>query len=319
MADMKICETISALLDREFRPAQMTLREIGISLWDITRHYPISVYGALTHQHLFEEIETYCMFIGYQRSGHSLTASLLNAHPNIMIADELGVLKYIFARYSRKQIYYLLLENSKSFAEKGSVRVFAKKGIRAGKHKVRGQWPGKYSYSVPGQWQGKFRRLQVIGDKHANGVTTRLMKRPWLLPRLQRTINGNIKTFHVVRNPYDNISTISKRLNMNLEQSIEHYFSLCKTVADVKKELDSKDLFEVKHESFIDHPKELLGQMCYFLGVDAPDEYLDACAGIVFKFPRKTRHSLQWNSRLTDIVYEKMSHYPFLEGYSYTN
>ncbi len=310
MTDMKICETVSGLLDKEVRTAHMTARQIGHALWDITRNYPISAYGALKHRLMLEDIETYCMFIGYQRSGHSLIASSLNAHPNIMIADELGVLKYILARFSKKQIYHLLLENSKMYAERGSVRIFAEKGVKAA---------GKYSYKVPDQWQGKFRKLQVIGDKHANGVTSRLMARPWLLPRLQHTINGNMKVFHIVRNPYDNISTISKRLNISLEQSIELYFSLCKTVADVKKQLDVSDLFELRHESYVDDPKKFLRQMCSFLGVDAPDDYLDDCAGIVFKSPRKTRHTVQWNSGLTDSVYEKMSQFPFLEGYSYTD
>jgi len=34
----------------------------------------------------FSEIETYCTFIGYSRSGHSIIAALLDAHPNIVMA-----------------------------------------------------------------------------------------------------------------------------------------------------------------------------------------------------------------------------------------
>ena len=211
------------------------------------------------------------------------------------------MLKYILAGFSKRQIYSLILANSAEFAEEGSVS------------------DGRYSYKVPNQWQGKFRRLKVIGDKHGEGITLRLMARPWLLSRLQKTIRGNIKVFHVIRNPYDNISTISKRMDMGLEESIEFYFSLCVTVADVRKKIDVTDMFDIRHEAFIDDPKELLRQMCVFLGVDATDDYLNECAGIVYKSPHKTRYDVPWNDALIAIVEEKMTRFPFLEGYSYTD
>lgn len=276
-------------------------RNIPDEALNLFRQYLTSYYRGYRNRKLLDNVETYCMFIGYPRSGHSLMGSLLGAHPDIVIAHELGALKYVFAGFSRRQIYQLILENSAVFAESGSV---------SGK---------RYSYNVPGQWQGKFRKLQIIGDKHGEGVTRRLMARPWLLGRLQKIMNGNIKTFHVVRNPYDNISTISKRLNMSLRESIEFYFSLCKAVADVRKQLDHRELFEIRHESFIDDPKESLAQMSAFLGADAPDNYLDDCAGIVFKSPSKTRHTAPWDRELTDIVKKKISLFPFLEGYSYTD
>ncbi len=279
----------------------MKLHEYIAKAIPLPKLYLTSFCKGHQNRELLDNVETYCMFLGYQRSGHTLIGALLNAHPDIVMAHQLGTLKYILAGFSKRQIYSLILENATAFTERGSTS------------------GGRYSYQIPNQWQGKFRRLKIIGDKEGDGVTRRLMARPWLLPRLWKTIKGNIKVLHVVRNPYDNISTISKRMDMGLEESIKFYFSLCRTVADVRKKINAADLFDIRHEAFIDDPKELLRQMCAFLGVDAPDDYLNDCADIVFKSPHKTRHDAPWNDGLIAGVEERMSQFPFLEGYSYTD
>lgn len=38
----------------------------------------------------FSHIENFCMFIGYPRSGHSLIAALLDAHPEVVMGMEWG-------------------------------------------------------------------------------------------------------------------------------------------------------------------------------------------------------------------------------------
>lgn len=160
------------------------LLELGAKTLDLAKNYPKSLYGGLRNRKLFEGVEKYCMFIGYPRSGHSLIGSLLDAHPNIVIANELDVLKFIYARFSKRQIYYLLIENPRTWAESG-------------------RKSASYSYEVLNQWQGRFKKLQVIGDKKGWSSTLRLRSNPELLRRLQDTISLNIKFIHVIRNPYD--------------------------------------------------------------------------------------------------------------------
>ena len=41
-----------------------------------------------TPQGAFSQVKTFCVFLGHSRSGHSLLASLLDAHKNIVIADD---------------------------------------------------------------------------------------------------------------------------------------------------------------------------------------------------------------------------------------
>ena len=110
------------------------------------RRFIQSLAGGFAHRAAFRDLETFCTFIGYPRSGHTLIGSLLDAHPQAMIADELDALRYNQAGFSRRQIFYLLLRNSRISAAGGRERT-------------------GYHYRVPGQWQGRFEKLRVIGDK----------------------------------------------------------------------------------------------------------------------------------------------------------
>src|ERR1051325_6131344 len=134
-----------------------------------TRLYARSLVGSRAYREDFAAVETYCMFLGYPRSGHSLVGSLLDAHPEVIIAHELDVLKYVAAGFNRDQIFYLLLENSRRRAEGGR------------------EYSG-YSYEVAGQWQGRYHKLRVIGDKKGGRSSTRLTKKPELLEAMRKTI-----------------------------------------------------------------------------------------------------------------------------------
>ncbi|VAX25424.1 hypothetical protein MNBD_NITROSPINAE02-1151 [hydrothermal vent metagenome] len=277
--------------------------EIVKDIAEVVKNYPPSLMNSVLDKKLFDNVKTYVMFLGYSRSGHSLIGALLDAHPDIVIAHELDTLKYITARYRKRQIYNLLLKNSQSFARNG----------QRTKH---------FSYEVPNQWQGKFNTIQVIGDKQGEGSTLRLQARPGLLGSLQKIIDDDKKLIHVARNPYDNISTISKKTkrhgrSLNLRESVDYYFSLCKTVADTKSRIESSRFYELRHESFIDDPKTILNDLCIFVGVSATDDYLSDCAGIVYKSPNKSRRKSPWNQELIDLVRDRMKEFPFLKGYSY--
>ena len=100
------------------------------------------------------------MFIGYPRSSHSLVAAILDAHPEIIIPDEYGLMnkwtKYQSSRLKDKnlqkyQLFYDLHQLSTSQA------VF---GIRANNSVLPEHL--YYRYHVPGLWQGGYQqRIKV--------------------------------------------------------------------------------------------------------------------------------------------------------------
>jgi hypothetical protein len=245
-----------------------------------------------------EPVEAFCMFVGYPRSGHSLLGSLLDAHSQMVIAHELDVLRLVEAGWSRRAIYSRILGHAAAFTASGR------------------EWFG-YDYRVPGQWQGRVSTLRVIGDKKGGKTTERLAARPDLLDRLRGCVGVPVRLVHVVRSPYDNITTMATRTGQTLEHAARRYFDLCATVARLKHQVPESELLDVRHEVFVADPRAQMARVCRFLGVEGGDAYLDACATAVFAVPRKTRAELEWDPWFVDDVATQAARYEFLDGYTY--
>jgi hypothetical protein len=274
---------------------------------DLAGSYLRSSIEGRRNRGLFADVEAYCMFVGYPKSGHSLFGSLLDAHPEAIIAHEQDALRYLGAGFGRSQLFHLLLENSRRYAEAGR------------------EW-NVYSYGVPGQWQGRFRELRVIGDKKGALSTLRLDADPGLGHKLRKTVGVPVKYVHVVRNPYDNISTMlrdgvfdwrSGGRKRNLRRNIEDYFSLCEAVRRFEERTDPSDVFEVRHEEIVAHPERELARLCGFLNLEAPEDYLRDCTGMVFRSPSKSREKVEWSPEDVEEVRRRSAEFGFLRGYSY--
>jgi sulfotransferase family protein len=242
-------------------------------------------------------IQTYCMFVGYPRTGHSLIGSLLDAHPRIVIAHESGVLKLFQHRFSRPQVFHLLLENSRKMASAGRNN-------------------NGYSYKVPNQWQGRFEGLQVLGD--TSTAALRLYRDPGLIDFLRDKIATEIKFIHVIRNPYDVVATMSRHSpRRTLDTHIDLFFQFCSSVEQLKKKIQPARIHDVRLESFIENPKPHLEDLCAFLRVQAESRYLEDCASIVFKSAKKSRFDIEWNAESIARMRERMEAFSFLSGYDY--
>lgn len=270
----------------------------------ITKRFVISYFQALRDDTPFRNVQTYCMFVGHARSGGSILGAMLDAHPNMVVGDEVDVLKYIPTGISREQIFHIILTRSLRQSRKGRT-----KGGREGK---------VYSYAVPGQWQGRYSDLLVVGDSKAGFSTQRLDRDPTLLRRLQKMMKTvNVKIVHIVRNPFDTVSTMNIRADRPLANGIDRYFTNCETICSVRTMLPEGSMLSVQHEYFVDNPAACLSELCTFLGVAPNPEYLQACAGILYKSPAKSRTKVEWSPELIDIVRRKIDTFDFLQGYTY--
>jgi hypothetical protein len=252
---------------------------------------------------LFDSVETYCGFVGYPRSGHTLIAALLNAHPEIVMANELGALDWLTKGLGRLQIGAMILERDRDFARSGY------------------EFLG-YSYAVPGQWQGRFRTLRVLGDKDGARDNRILERHPDLLGLLGRVMRARVRILHVVRNPYDGLATFLRRDkslggSVTADQALGLAVGALETAQGILRLVPADDALTLRHEEFVRDPRQGIRQLCAFLGVDAPEDYVEACAGIVFASPRKTRAEVQWTPEQIEFVQQKMiARFPFLAGYT---
>ena len=144
-----------------------------------------------------EQLGRVILFIGYSRSGHSLVAALLDAHPNIIVSHELHATKHLKAGSTFPDVARAVQLNSYCF-----------------NHYGRG-YTG-YDYRVLGQHQGRCTELKVLGDKKANGTCRALLNDPDLLRWLEQTIPVPVTFVHVIRNPWDNIASKANRTGLSL-------------------------------------------------------------------------------------------------------
>jgi hypothetical protein len=243
-------------------------------------------------------VRCYCMFIGYPRSGHSLIGSIVGAHPNAVVAHELDALRYVQSRFARRDLLYsMILRRDREFGESGRT------------------WTG-YDYSVPDQAQGRFEELLVIGDKRGAGSTKRLRAHPELLDRLRRLVEVDVRMVHVIRDPFDTIASMHRRGNRPLATSVDRFFDLCDTNAAIRHR-DPGAVIDVRLEELVAGPVDVVRGLVGFLGLEAPQDYLESCAGIVFDTPKRSRSTAAWPPSLVGEVEHRMRAYPFLQGYAF--
>lgn len=269
----------------------------------LLKHFVASSYEAIRAPHLFDEVHTYCMFVGHNKSGTSMVGALLDAHPDAIISDEAEALRFVQAGFSREQIFHLLLRRSRKEFRKG--RVTARR-LQA------------YSYLVPDQWQGRYRTLRVVGDSTAGSSTREFGAAPGLLTRLEDRMQGvEVRLIQTVRNPYDPISVMMVRGKRSFENAIGMYFSHCETLARMRQNLDGARLFTIRYEDFVRDGQTKLAELCRFLGLDADADYLNACASILHKSPQTSRQLVAWDARHIEQVAREIERFDFLQGYRF--
>lgn len=267
------------------------------------RRFALTYYKSLRQPALFDEVNTFCLFIGHVKSGGTMLGSLLDAHPDIILADEVDVLHYVSAGFKPEQIYHVLLKRSRREAMKG--RVTARRLT-------------PYSFAVPGQWQGRYRTIRAVGASRAGPSTGKLSRSPELLPQLQERMSDvNVKFIQMIRNPYDPITLMMIRGERSFDNAINHYFNYCQTLTRLRQQLPASNLLALRYEEFLADPRSCLSTACRFLGVAVDDEYLDACAGILYDSPERDRNAIEWNAGWIEAVQERIDEIDFLAGYTF--
>lgn len=266
------------------------------------------LFGSMRKKN-FDGLQSFIVFVGYPRSGHTLVAALLDAHPEIVMGIEWGVLSHLRLGYRRNQILYSLERHSKLFTRR-----------------LHNTWTG-YSYKVPGMWQGKYQSIRLIGDKLAGQTSLILKTDPTLLDRLQQEMGCPVKIIHVIRNPYDTITTMARR---SFEKSdhkreldaayltpfIDKYFDRVIEVQKLK-ESDRFEMIDLYHEELINEGSVALGRLFGFLEVNIPENYISKCTEAIYQQPHKSRLEFEWTQDLKSRVMENMRKYEFLQGYGF--
>ena len=283
-------------------PGRPVLRSRAFRGVDTVRRHALASSAARREPDRFAPVRTFCVFVGHNKSGTSLLGGLLDAHRNVVLADEVDALRYVEAGFARDHLFHVLDKGARSEARKG--RVTARR-------------LEPYSYRVPGQSQGTSSLPLVVGDSTSGTSTRRLGLRPDLCDRARALMPGvDVRLVQVIRNPFDPISLMMVRSGRSFADAIDHYFAACETLTSIRR-VERDALLPVRYEAFVADPRRGLRSVCAFLGVDADQGYLDACAAVVRPRPDRGRELVPWTDREVDDVERRLARFDFLEGYTY--
>jgi hypothetical protein len=256
-----------------------------------------------------------------------LVGSILDAHPQAIISHELDAMGLIRAGFPASIVYALITDNSARFSQNGRY------------------WNG-FSYSVPGQWNGRADTLRVIGDKKGDWTVRWYQRSPDLVEKTRRTVQADTRWILVTRHPLDNIATMSLRKNraydalriaaddsesfrsaLSEQQAqgdiataarddmIDDYEGLCTTIAQMWAEIPPDRRIHVPFERFCLRPRPAVQRIWRFLGPDADEDYMAACASIVRSSTNKSRNAVTWDETQLERVAGMVRRFSFLQCY----
>ena len=235
---------------------------------------------------IFKDVKHFVFFVGHDRSGHSLVRAVLDAQPNIVVSSEVNTLFLLrLYHFNKARVFKLILENTRQWIKKE---------------------PHTYPYFIPGEHQGHYKKIEVIGDKNAEPSSRYLLKHPEMINQLIKHFGSSLKVINVVRNPYDNISSIAFRRNLKIQDEIDEYFCIMDIVLKLKKRLPRKQFYTIYHEELIKNKEKELKKLCAFLNQTITQESLMNCASLIYDKPHERRYKIKWSEENKKRVKEKI-------------
>jgi hypothetical protein len=254
---------------------------------------------------ILSRASVFCCFVGHGRSGGTLVGALLNAHPNVVMSNELNALRRLRMGMTASQLFRLIYLVSRRQALRGS---------RGG---------GGYSYAVPNQWQGRHRELVVIGDRKAGATAYEILRHPETLDIVDRNVALEKKFVHVVRNPFDTITTtfqktspaIGQGAEEHLDREIRNYYARCVAISSIEERFGKSSIHYVHHERLIADTRDQLRALCEFLQIEPYPDYLDDCASILLASPHESRRTIAWPERQAAVIRRENKRFAWLADY----
>jgi hypothetical protein len=251
----------------------------------------------------FDGLQRFCIFVGQSRSGHSVVATLLNAHRHAVVSHNLDALGHLHEGVDREHLFLLILERDRWLGEQD-------------------REIGGYSYDVEGLWLGDHGDIRVIGDKRAGATSRLLSAEPGRLRTLADEVGLPVHVIHHVRNPWDNISSIWSRRTLGVDRTLseaaDHYFEMLDgAVRGLAAAAGELRWLRTYHEDLIATPSPVLEELFGLLELPVDAPFLDACAAFIHAEPRRTRQDAPWTQGLIRDVEARVREFAFLDRYSF--
>jgi len=275
----------------------------------------------------------FILFIGTPRSGHSIIGAILDSHRSAMVSHEVNALEKVSQGLGKKDLFSAIIENSRAQASAGRSQSDADHAAGYGQQlsgeddeaysqrleNLPAPEPYRFDYAIPGHFQGKTKGgIRVIGDKKGGGTTKMLAEDRTLLEKLERIVEMPVDLIHVIRDPYDNISTMARRTGTRVSRQVIRYEWLCEKIGYILGNCENR-VFRIYHEDFITSPSLVIRDLFAWLGLSLESDHIAACSSIVYEKPHRSRLLSDWEDGDKDSVDSIIERWEFLREYQSDN
>lgn len=281
-----------------------------------------------------DSVEKFVFFVGSEYSGTGIIASLLDAHPNVVIADKHLLFKDCMGSHLEKESVlhhklglYNALYKSSYFSRQCGSRSSMEVSINGSLNQ-----------------QKRFLHQQVIGDLSSQALSKLIQT-----PSGRKCFNEILSKFdvpvvliHVVRNPYDIIATnilhamstqpgmklsvpAGKKIDPRKDLVMSEAQKMFRHAADEYVLLKSSQeaSFEVQKiniEDYIMDPEKTAKRICDALKLTVcTQEFITQFRKTAFTSVASDRHLIEWNADSLQHLESNIAKIPTFNGYSFDN
>ena len=249
----------------------------------------------------FHKIKHLILFIGMPRCCTSLIASILDAHPQIIVS-----LRGIRKR-SRRKGYKGLVRRI--------FRYSAKLASENRRHDENEFYMAQWSGTVDSQ-----SNFIVIGVKNIDLL--RISRNVEFLRYYIETLNlRSICFLHMIRRPYDVLSTNCYREKMPLKKTIDWMYECYDQVHNLDMQIKNNDKYKMVHfvaEKMFTNKNELR-KIFEAVDIDVSSDWLGEVTEQIWEEPRKTANRITWNASDIEKVMLLQDKHKWLKEYDLTD
>lgn len=241
------------------------------------------------------DFKTFSLIIGNSRSGSTILGSIVDAHPNAIVANETMASQAFWKEMSKGEILDEIIANSSA-------------NYRSGRQSE------DYQYQIGASPESKS-SVCVYGDKIWNPATLLLHGDYDLISRLESQLAARVVLIASIRNPFDAIATMHRRSQAPIKDRIRWFFMHCEALAAIEEKTAQSDFLISYHEQLIDCPNEEISRICRALMLPVNDQHLANVKRLLYRRPSKSGAALDWKLAEVEEVLERMQRFPFLTVY----
>lgn len=282
---------ISKLFNSDLRGIFYSERKVG----GLVRNFSQAKEAVLGSEKSFCDFKSFCLIIGNSRSGSTILGSIVDAHPNAIVANETMASQVFWRGLSRSDILGEIIDNSSA-------------NYRSGRQSE------EYQYQIGAAPDSKS-TVRVYGDKIWNPATLLLHGDYNLISSLENKLEANVILIASIRNPFDTIATMHKRSKAPIEDRIRWYFMHCDALAAIEAKMTKSDFLISYHEQLIDSPYEEISRISRALRLPVDPLHFKNVDRFLYKRPSNSRVSIEWTIAEVDEILQRMQGFPFLSIY----